>query len=635
MTPSPLDILGRYWGYDRFRECQAEIIGSILDGHDTIGLLPTGGGKSITFQVPAMILDGITLVVTPLISLMKDQVDNLRERDIRAVAIHSGLSRGERNLALDRVRLGHARIVYLSPERLANKDFLAEMRSWPVSLIVVDEAHCISQWGYDFRPSYLRISEIRKTFPAAPLLALTASATPEVVADIADKLSMRDPAIFKRSFSRDNISYIVRYCEAKEVMLLRVLTNTSGSAIVYVRSRERTSRLANLLVAAGIPAEFYHAGLDPADKADRQDRWKDGRIRVMVATNAFGMGIDKPDVRTVIHHDLPPTLEEYYQEAGRAGRDGLPSFAVMLVSPHDKALITRRLNEQFPGREYILNVYEKLAVFLNVSVGGGYNQVFECNFTKFCKTFDLPPRPTLSSLRILTRAEAIEYHDELDGRARLMITARKSDFYSLQLDPDTDAVLRALLRAYTGLFADYVHIDEVYLGYLTSLTPDRVYQSLLMLSRMHVVSYVPRRTVPFVLYPTSRDETRHVVIPREVYEVQLERTRRRMEAMRDYAYLTDSCRVAAMLRYFGQTDAPDCGRCDVCRARRSAAAKAPDLTESVRSLLTSSPSGITLAILRRHFPGQRLEHAIDALRDLCDSGQATESQGVYTIVNKR
>ncbi|MDO4319662.1 MAG: ATP-dependent DNA helicase RecQ [Bacteroidales bacterium] len=629
---SPLDILRRYWGYDSFRECQAEIIDSVLNGRDTIGLLPTGGGKSITFQVPAMMLDGITIVVTPLISLMKDQIDNLRERDIRAVSIHSGQSRGERHLALDRVRLGHARIVYLSPERLANKDFLLELSSWDVSLIVVDEAHCISQWGYDFRPSYLRISAIRKAFPHAPLLALTASATPEVVADIADKLAIKDPAVFSRSFSRDNISYIVRYCEVKETMLLRVLTNTSGSAIVYVRSRERTARLAKLLAANGISADYYHAGLDPADKARRQDQWKNGHIRVMVATNAFGMGIDKPDVRTVIHHDLPPTLEEYYQEAGRAGRDGLPSFAVMLVSPHDKSLITRRLNEQFPGRDYLLTVYEKLATFLNVSVGSGYNQVYECNFTKFCKTFDLQPRPTLSALRILTRAEVIEYHDELDSRARLMITARKSDFYSLQLDPDTEAVLRETLRAYTGLFADYVHIDEVLIGYRTSLTPDRVYQALLTLSRMHVVSYVPKRTVPFVLYPTSRDETRHVVIPREVYEVQLERVRRRMEAMRQYAYMTDSCRVRYMLRYFGQTDAADCGKCDVCRSRRKS--DTASMTESVRSLLASSARGVTLADMRRHFPGSRFTPAISALRRIVDEGQAAETDGVYTIVNK-
>lgn len=629
---SPLDILQRYWGYDSFRECQAEIIDSVLDGHDTIGLLPTGGGKSITFQVPAMMLDGITVVVTPLISLMKDQIDNLRARDIRAAAIHSGQSRGERHVALDRIRLGHARIVYLSPERLANKEFMLEMSTWNVSLIVVDEAHCISQWGYDFRPSYLRISLIRKQFPAAPLLALTASATPEVVTDIARKLAMKEPAIFSRSFSRDNISYIVRYCEVKEVMLLRVLTNTTGSAIVYVRSRERTAKLAQLLASKGISADFYHAGLDPSDKARRQDLWKNGQTRVMVATNAFGMGIDKPDVRTVIHHDLPPTLEEYYQEAGRAGRDGQPAYAVMLVSPYDKALITRRLNEQFPGREFLLTVYEKLASFLNVSVGSGYNQVYECNFTKFCKTFDLPPRPTLSALRILTRAEAIEYHDEADSSARLMITARKSEFYTLQLDADTDNILREILRTYTGLFADYVHIDEVLIGYRTSLTPDRVYQSLLTLSRMHVVSYIPKRTVPFVLYPTARDETRYVVIPREVYEVQLERTRRRMEAMRQYAYMTDSCRVRHMLRYFGQNDAADCGKCDVCRSRR----KSPeaDLSVSVMSLISSSSDGVTLNDMRRHFTGTRFTPAVSTLRRLIDEGQVIENEGIYTIVNK-
>ena len=380
----PLDVLHKYWGYDVFRECQAEIIGSVLAKQDTIGLLPTGGGKSITFQVPAMLLDGLTIVVTPLISLMKDQIDNLRQRGIYAACLHSGMSHAEQNHALDRIALSKTKILYLAPEKLVRKEFISQIKTWNISLIVVDEAHCISQWGYDFRPSYLHIAELRKLFPAVPIMALTATATPEVVSDIADKLMMKSPAVFKRSFSRSNISYLVRRCEVKDDMLIHILERTSGSAIVYVRSRLRTAQIAQLLQSRGISADFYHAGLDPEEKDLRQDRWKRDQVRVMVATNAFGMGIDKSDVRVVIHYDLPPSLEEYYPEAGRVGRDGRESFAVLLASTPDKGLLKRRLTESFPDRDFQRLVYEKLGNFLDVSVGEGYNQIYECDFNRFC-----------------------------------------------------------------------------------------------------------------------------------------------------------------------------------------------------------------------------------------------------------
>ena len=431
----PLSILKQYWGYDAFRPMQREIIDSVLDGHDTLGLLPTGGGKSITFQVPALLLPGLTIVVTPLISLMKDQVDNLKNRDIRAVYFHSGLTRREANLGLTRCRLGKVKLVYVSPERLQNDNFIAELRSMDVSLIVVDEAHCISQWGYDFRPSYLKVAKLREiTGEHVPILALTASATPEVTADIMRSLRFREPRVFARSFTRENLSYIVRYADFKEETLLRVLNATSGCAIVYVRSRRRCREIAQLLTREGISADYYHAGLAPEDKELRQNAWKNDHIRVIVATNAFGMGIDKPDVRTVVHYDLPSSLEEYYQEAGRAGRDGKESFAVVIASSRDKATLSRRLSESFPEKDFISHVYELAGNFLNVAVGDGYGQLYEFSLENFCHTYSLPPIPTQSALHLLSRAGYIEYIEETTSTSRLMIIMKKEELYGLEND---------------------------------------------------------------------------------------------------------------------------------------------------------------------------------------------------------
>lgn len=619
---TPHDILSRYWGYTSFRECQLEIIESVLAGHDTIGLLPTGGGKSITFQVPAMIVDGLTVVVTPLISLMKDQVDNLRAIGIHAGCLHSGMARAERRLTEDRLNLGKTKILYISPEKLARKDFHESLQRWRVGLIVVDEAHCISQWGYDFRPSYLGIPVLRTLFPEAPVLALTATATPAVVADIADKLCLRaGHNIFSRSFTRPNISYIVRHDEDKPSRMLRVLQNTAGSAIVYARSRRRTVQLAQMLIEAGISADFYHAGLDPHDKTEKQDRWKSGDIRVMVATNAFGMGIDKPDVRVVVHYDLPPSLEEYYQEAGRAGRDGRESYAVLIASTPDKGLLKRRLNENFPGREYILMVYERMCNFLGVAVGEGYDRVFEFNLTGFLATFGLKPAPTVAALRTLTRAGAIEFDENYNSRSRVMIVCRRDELYELNLDSLTDRILQHILRRCTGLFADYVPLDEVSVASGVHCTPQQVYDSLLMLSRMKVLSYIPKSNMPIVYFPTSRDLPKHVQIPRAVYEDLLERATRRMEAMRQYVFDYPRCRVSLMLGYFGETDAEPCGKCDLCRERKVASLhRSPaDLDKAIDALLAASPGGLDIESLRAAFPS-RLDDAIDNLRRRADEG---------------
>ena len=597
---TPIEVPQKHWGYDSFRPLQLEIIESVLSGHDTLGLLPTGGGKSLTFQVPAMMLPGVTLVVTPLISLMKDQVDNLLDRGIRAVHFHSGLTRREVDLALTRCRLGKAKLAYVSPERLQNENFIAELRSLPISLIVVDEAHCISQWGYDFRPSYLKIARLRELAGEnVPVLALTASATPDVTKDIMRSLQFKEERIFAKSFSRDNLSYVVRYADFKDAMLLKVLRSTAGCSIIYVRSRKRTREIAEMLMREGISSDFYHAGLSPEDKNEKQNRWKADEVRVMVATNAFGMGIDKPDVRLVVHYDLPSSLEEYYQEAGRAGRDGKEAYAVVIASKYDKSTLSRRVADSFPDKDFIRHVYELAGNFLDVAVGEGYGQVYEFNFTLFCHTFNLPPVPTQSALILLTRSGYIEYVEETTSRSRLMVIMKKNELYSLDLDTDTEEVFQYVLRNYTGLFADYVYINEVMIAQSLRLSSETVYQSLLYLTRLHAIHYIPRKTTPYIIYTTSRELPKYLIIPLEVYERQRERMERRIDAMKNFAFGMEGCRVNTMLRYFGETPECECGKCDLCRAKKRANMQATNriddttLTESIL-YLASQPGGRTV-----------------------------------------
>lgn len=620
----PLSILKRYWGYDAFRPLQREIIDSVLEGRDTLGLLPTGGGKSITFQVPAMLLPGLTVVVTPLISLMKDQVDNLRERDIKAVYFHSGLSRRETQLGLTRCRLGKIKLVYISPERLQNEAFIAELRAMTVSLIVVDEAHCISQWGYDFRPSYLKVADMREIVgEEVPILALTASATPEVTADIMRSLRFREGSrMFARSFTRENLSYIIRYADFKEDTLLRVLRATSGCAIVYVRSRRRCREIAQTLVREGISADYYHAGLDPEEKDRRQSAWKNDEVRVMVATNAFGMGIDKPDVRTVIHCDLPSSLEEYYQEAGRAGRDGRESFAVVIALPRDKATLSRRLSDSFPEKDFIRRVYELTGNFLDVAVGSGYGMLYEFNLENFCRTYSLPPVMTASALRLLTRAGYLEYIDETTSRSRLMVIMKKEELYELELTPEAEDVFQCVLRTYTGLFADYVNISELTIARSTMLSTEAVYQALLYLGRIHAIHYIPMRTTPYIYYTTSRELPKHVIMPVEVYEQQRERMRLRLEAMKSFVFDSTECRVRGMLRYFGEADAPECGKCDVCRSKKAASTAAETRRTISESIIyqASHPGGADIASVLANTTGRR-EEIIGEIRRLADAGR--------------
>lgn len=629
--PNPEDILREYWGYDSFRPLQRDIIDSIISGRDTIGLLPTGGGKSITFQVPALMLDGLTIVVTPLISLMKDQVDNLYAIGIRAVYLHSGLTLRESNLALDRCRLGKAKLLYISPEKLQSPSFADTLRLFNTSLIVVDEAHCISQWGYDFRPSYLRIASLRKMFPAVPILALTASATPEVIDDIATRLKMKSPAIFRRSFTRDNISYIVREADYKEGKIIDILNKTPGSAIVYVRSRRRTRELADTLIKAGISASFYHAGLLPEDKQERQNAWKSGETRVIVATNAFGMGIDKPDVRIVIHYDIPPSLEEYYQEAGRAGRDGKPSFAVLLTCRHDKATLSRRLSEAFPEKDTIRRIYELACNFLNIAVGEGYNKLFEFNLPLFCTRFKFHPRVVDPALRILSQAQYFEYFDEVTTRSRVMMLLQRHELYDLELSADADRVLQALLRTSTGIFADYEIISEAVIARRLGVSQQSVYENLLLLSRKHILHYVPRQSSPYILLTTSREEPQHLMFPRAIYEDRRRIMELRLNAVRQFAFSNDSCRVASMLRYFGESDAKPCGKCDVCREKTKHNRSANSNNDTLRQqiiYLASHPGGADLNQLIT-ITNTKAETIIDIVRQLIDEGQLTSDEQIF------
>ena len=594
------EILRKYWGYDDFRGIQREIIESIGSGHDTLGLMPTGGGKSITFQVPALAQDGTCIVITPLIALMKDQVDNLRRRGIRAAAIYSGLTHEEIIITLENCIFGDIKILYVSPERLSSELFQTKLRHMKVSFITVDEAHCISQWGYDFRPSYLEISKIRKLVPHAPVLALTATATPAVVKDIQDKLNASSARrteetfnVFRMSFERKNLAYVVRHAEDKREQLIHILNSLKGPAIVYARSRRRTKELAELLTEADISATFYHAGLDGTVKDERQQAWQQDEIRVMVATNAFGMGIDKPDVRLVIHLDCPDSIEAYFQEAGRAGRDGQKAFAVLLYNHADQRKLEKRISDTFPEKDYIRQVYEHLAYFYQIGVGSGYNHTFEFNIDKFCHAFRHFPIQVDSALKILNRAGYIEYTEEQDNQARVMFTVSRNDLYKLEnTTPNEEKVITALLRNYGGLFTDYNYIDESFLAQQTALQPHQIYMTLKGLSERHILHFIPQKKTPYVRYTQRREDMEHVQLPPAIYEERKEQFRQRIHAMIGYATDDNICRSRQLLRYFGEENNHDCGQCDVCLShRKQGLVSEPRFNEAMTKILTLFDDG--------------------------------------------
>ena len=627
-------ILKQYWGYDRFRGIQEDIIDSISKNKDTLGLMPTGGGKSITFQVPALVKEGMCLVITPLIALMKDQVQNLKKRGIKALAIYSGMSRQDIIITLENCIFGNYKFLYISPERLDTEIFRTKLRKMHISMITVDESHCISQWGYDFRPAYLKIAEIRELLPDVPVLALTATATPEVVKDIQARLHFRHKNVFRMSFERNNLAYIVRKTENKTAELLHILRSMPGSAIVYVRNRRRTKEITELLNNEHITADFYHAGLDDATKDIRQHRWQSGESRVMVATNAFGMGIDKPDVRIVIHMDLPDSIEAYFQEAGRAGRDGQKAYAVILYAKSDKTTLHKRIPDTFPEKEYIRDVYEHLQYYYQMAMGDGLDCVREFNIEDFCRKFKYFPVPVDSALRILTQAGYLEYTAEQDSTSRILFTIRRDELYRLrEMGEDMDRLIQAVLRSYTGVFTDYTYINEDSLAIRTGLTRRQIYEMLVHLAKLRIVSYIPHKKTPYIIYTRERVEAQRIHISPEVYEHRKARYETRINAMLDYVTNDTVCRSRMLLDYFGERNEHNCGQCDTCISLRSKSkvSEQPDreaLCTKVCGIL--SRESLTPAGLLKQLPMDK-ELLTEILHRLSDEGKIIAVDGILQI----
>lgn len=568
---SPSEVLKEYWGYDGFRPMQEEIITAALEGKDVLAIMPTGGGKSICFQVPGLMRDGITLVVTPLIALMKDQVQNLNDRGVRALAIHAGMSRHEVDLALNNAAYGDYKFLYLSPERLGTQLFRSYIDVLDVSFIVVDEAHCISQWGYDFRPDYLRIGELRERIDA-PVIAVTATATPSVAQDIMERLGFKEKLLLKSGFERPNLSYIVRQVEDKYSQILNVCNGVPGTGIVYARNRRKCEELSEFLRAQGVSASFYHAGLGGQARAERQAAWKSGAVRVMVCTNAFGMGIDKPDVRFVVHYDLPESPEAYFQEAGRAGRDGKRSFAVQLWNSVDVRRAKQIEDVSFPSLEYIEDVYQKLHAFFEIPYDTGMGRQLKFKIEDFCKRFGLQRAQAFYALKYLERTEHLTYSEEVDIPTKVRINVDRKSLYDVELADQGQAnVLEALMRSYTGIFSFLQQIDEEYVARRAGQTVPQLRQSLYGLSLAHVISYVPTDHSDVVVLHHDRLRPGNVNLMPSRYAMLRESFHARAEAMLEYVSETSECRSRYLLRYFGQTEAADCGTCDVCRARRASA----------------------------------------------------------------
>lgn len=621
-----IDILKQYWGYDQFRALQGDIIQSIASGKDTLGLMPTGGGKSLTFQVPTMAMEGLCVVVTPLIALMKDQVENLKKRGIAAAAIYSGMSHNEILMTLDNAVFEAYKFLYVSPERLATPIFMEKIKQAKVCMIAVDESHCISQWGYDFRPSYLRIADIRELLPDVPVLALTATATPEVVDDIQKQLHFPEPNLFQKSFHRSNLVYVVRTVENKDENLLKILNSVHGTSVVYVRNRKRTKEIADFLNVNGIPAENFHAGLKNETKDAKQARWMSGETRVIVSTNAFGMGIDKAEVRTVVHMDLPDSLEAYFQEAGRAGRDEKKAYAVLLYNNGDAVKMRKRVSDSFPGKEMVVKVYEALGNYLQMGVGSGLDKVFAFDIGDFCTKFKLPILITYSSLKILQQAGYIELTDEQDSSSRVLFTVGKDDLYKIKQTPEQDRLMHILLRSYTGLFTDLAAINEETIAKRLEWTRDKVYEQLAGLAKERIIQFIPRKKTPFLTFIREREATERVILGKEAYDDRRERYISRVKSVLDYAQQENICRSQILLTYFGEKDTKPCGKCDICLKNKETQVSTDDFEEiqqAIERLLTSDVLSINALVKKVPFKEPKV---LQVIRFMMDNGQITENE---------
>ncbi len=614
-----LRVLKEYWNYEAFRPLQSDIILSIAGGKDTLGLMPTGGGKSITFQVPTMAMEGTCLVITPLIALMRDQVDNLKAREIKAEMICTGMNRQEIMTTLDNCAFGHVKFLYVSPERLSTELFLKRLKSINICLIAVDEAHCISQWGYDFRPSYLKIAEIRQHLPGIPILALTATATPEVIRDIQLQLNFGEPNCFSQSFARENLAYVVREADDKFSLLTKILTNVAGCAIVYVRDRKKTKEVAEFLVSNGFSANFFHAGLPQHVKNERQAAWKSNQCRVIVCTNAFGMGIDKPDVRLVIHLDLPDSPEAYFQEAGRAGRDGKKAYATIIYSKNDGAKLKRRISDSFPDKQRVLDTYNSLGNFYQLAVGSGFEAVYPFDLQEFCKAYKLPLNMTYNALKIMEQAGYITLSDALDNPSRLMISVNKEELYSIRHgNPEWDNIIQVTLRSYTGLFADHVYINEDLIAQRAGSARETVYNAFSQLSKTHIFSYIPAKKTPFITFTSSREDIKHVKLSKDVYETRKERFEKRIKAMQNYAEENNICRSQQLLAYFGQKQETGCGVCDVCIAKKKGSLSTEEfelIVSRIKTHISEKPVSANELIRKMNTPEDKTKQALRFLLD--------------------
>jgi len=630
------EILKQYWGYDEFRPLQEEIIRSVAGQKDTLGLMPTGGGKSITFQVYSLSVDGICLVVTPLIALIKDQVENLRSKGIKVLAIYSGMSAREIDIALNNAIYGDYKFLYVSPERIGSDHFMEFLVRMKLNLITVDEAHCISQWGYDFRPSYLTIADLRKTFPETPILALTATATEKVVEDIQDKLLFREKNVLQKSFRRENLIYLVRDKEDKTGYLTDTIQKSKGTGIVYVRSRKKTREIAQMLQQNKIAADYYHAGLAPDLRSHKQDKWMSGEIRVIVATNAFGMGIDKPDVRFVIHLDLPDSLEAYFQEAGRGGRDGKKSVAVLLYNNSDKRRLHKMVTDSFPAIDVIRNVYNSVSNYLMIAIGSGKGGVFSFRIEDFSKRFGFQINAVYHSLKLLERQGYVSYVENTDNYSRVFFPVRRDDLYKFQLsNAGLDAFIKLILRSYTGLFTDFVNVDEALLARRSNLTGELIYQHLKTLAQMKIIDYIPQKKTPVIVYETERLDTNRIRMSVENFQNRKVKYQQQVDSVIDYAVNDNKCRSVALLEYFGQYGSEPCGSCDVCKGDHESGIRFADFSRisgKIHQLLLSESCSIDQIVKQLNEPEPVV---IKVSRWLLDNGiLQSASNGLLTIVSK-